>query len=210
MNASHHQVLGLAAVMQAALLADDIASQGTLDAPASAALFEAALCLAPNSYEDVFPQPQQLDRGLRFLLATLQGGRHTDPARQRSLSYGLALLHLSDRLRRDRSLMQVLRERLESLDRQRAHFPDLSSAEFAHRLAGIYVDTLGTFRFRIKVRGEPTHLRNEILAARIRALFLSGVRAAFLWHQAGGRRRHWILSRRRLVKATKEIINSYS
>ncbi|WP_156501040.1 DUF489 family protein, partial [Alcanivorax sp. HI0044] len=66
-------------------------------------------------------------------------------------------------------------------------------------------DTLGTFRFRIQVKGDPAHLQDDDKAARIRALFLAGVRAAFLWHQLGGRRWHLLFHRKRLLSLIESI-----
>ncbi|MGK0404322.1 DUF489 family protein, partial [Alcanivorax borkumensis] len=52
---------------------------------------------------------------------------------------------------------------------------------------------------------EPAHLQDDNKAARIRALFLAGVRAAFLWHQLGGRRWHLLFQRKRLISVIESI-----
>ena len=49
------------------------------------------------------------------------------------------------------------------------------------------------------------HLQDENKAARVRALFLAGVRAAFLWHQLGGRRWQLLFQRKRLLTAIESI-----
>lgn len=208
-DADRHQALALAAVFQAAMLADGIASTGRYPEDQARVLLEGAMNLAPASYAEVFPSVASLRPGLTMLRDALSGRQDKTPGNARALGYALALVHLSRRLRRDSSLMSVLRNRLEALDAQRGHFSDLASSEFCHRLAAVYVDTLGTLKFRIKVQGEPAHLRNEDNAARIRALFLAGVRAAFLWHQAGGRRWHLLLRRKQLVAALDMIIKQH-
>ena len=103
------------------------------------------------------------------------------------------------KLRKNEDTVSILRNRLLALSGQQAHFDKFSDVAFCHRIAGIYVDTLGTFRFRIQVKGDPAHLQDDDKAARIRALFLAGVRAAFLWHQLGGRRWHLLFHRKRLL-----------
>jgi high frequency lysogenization protein len=206
-DADLHQVMALGAIFQSATLADRVASTGQCPEGQARVLIEGAMNLAPASYADVFPSAGDLRPGLVLLRDALSGNQEKTPANARTVGYALALMHLAGRLRRDSSLMSVLRNRLEALDAQRGHFGDLASTEFSHRLAGIYVDTLGTLKFRIKVQGEPAHLRNEDNAARIRALFLAGVRAAFLWHQAGGRRWHLLLRRRRLLSTAEQLIN---
>lgn len=200
---NHNQALALAAVFQAAQLADEVAASGQCEQDPLRHLLESVLKLEPEGYRDVYPDPGALDGGRQLLRSALEGKRNRENVRP--VGYALALMHLAARLRRDQALMSILRNRLEALEAQRPHFPDTTAPEFCHRLAGIYVDTLGGLRFRIKVQGEPDHLRNEDNAARIRALFLAGVRAAFLWHQAGGRRWHLLFSRRRLQEALEAL-----
>ncbi|MBZ2187809.1 high frequency lysogenization protein HflD [Alcanivorax sp. JB21] len=199
-----HQVIALAAIFQAGQIADRIASTGECPNDQLRTLLSGTMNLAPASYEDVYPALGDLRPGFSMLRDALSGKQSRDKVRP--VGYALALMHLSGRLRKDDSLMTILRNRLEALDAQRAHFPDLVTDEFCHRLAGIYVDTLGTLKFRIKVQGEPTHLRNEDNAARIRATFLTGVRAGFLWHQAGGRRWHLVFRRARLLAAVDAVL----
>ena len=99
-----------------------------------------------------------------------------------------------------------MRHRLIALEGQRQHFQGgTTNVTFCHRLAGIYLDTLGTFRFRIRVQGEPARLQDEDNAARIRALFLAGVRAAFLWHQLGGRRWRLLFQRKQQLEILESI-----
>ena len=198
-----NQALALAAVFQAAVLAEEVATRGSVDTGALRALVEGLLTLEPDSFGEVYPEPLSLDGGRRLLRNALEGQQTR--AHVRPVGYALALIHLAGKLRKDRSLMSVLRNRLEALQAQRPHFTDITTPEFSHRMAGIYVDTLGTMRFRIKVHGEPQHLSDDNNAARIRAIFLTGVRAAFLWHQSGGRRWHLIFSRKRLLQAVSEL-----
>ncbi|MBA3980222.1 MAG: lysogenization regulator HflD [Alcanivorax sp.] len=199
-----HQAIGLAAMFQAGQLADRIAATGHCADQPVEALLAGTMNLAPSDYEHVYPSLADLRPGFTLLRDALAGRQSQDNVR--AVGYALALMHLTGRLRKDDALMSVLRNRLEALDAQRAHFERLAAPEFCHRLAGIYVDTLGTLKFRIKVQGEPQHLRNEDNAARIRALFLAGVRGGVLWQQAGGRRWHLLMQRKRLLDATDAIL----
>lgn len=202
-EAATHQAMALAGVFQAGLLADSIAARGQHDPDALSALMQAVMNLEPENYEAVFPSLSSIKPGLEMLVQALEGGRERESVRP--TSYALALLHLGNQLRRDTAMANILRNRLEALQAQRAHFGELHDAEFCHRLAGIYVDTLGTLKFRIKVQGEPAHLRNEDNAARIRALFLAGVRCAILWQQAGGRRWKLLFNRNQVLKAARAL-----
>lgn len=200
-----HQILALAAVFQAGLAADRLASQGQVDEALVAPLLDAIIALDPDSFDDVFPRSADLRPGLELLSQALGG--QGQRANNRALSYALGLVQIANLARRDSAMLSVLRNRLEALQAQLPHFPDRHSAEFSQRLAGIYVDTLGTLRFRIRVQGNPRHLQDDAVAARIRAVFLGGVRAAFLWHQQGGRRWRLMFGRRRHLQQVRQILD---
>ncbi|ASK34247.1 lysogenization regulator HflD [Alcanivorax sp. N3-2A] len=202
MTPEQQQLMALAAVFQAAVLADQVATRGECDNAAAEALFGGVMAMNESDFPAIYPQPARLQDGLRLLRRSL--GREQSKENARALNHALALLHLSSRLRKNSDVISILRHRLIALEGQRAHFDNLASNAFCHRLAGIYLDTLGTFRFRIRVQGEPALLQDEDNAARIRALFLAGVRAAFLWHQMGGRRWRLLLQRKQQL----EILNS--
>lgn len=191
------RVLALGALFQAALAADQIAARGTRNNEAIAPLMHSILVLDTDRADDIYRDPQALRPGLRLLRDALTGNQRHENARQ--VGYALSLVQLARTAARQPDLLGNLRQRLEVLVDQRDHFPDLTAREFLHRAAGVYTSTLSTLKYRIRVQGTPAALQNEDNAAAIRALFLAGVRAAFLWHQKGGRRWQLLFSRRRLV-----------
>ena len=67
------------------------------------------------------------------------------------------------------------------------------------KLAELYVDTMGTFNYRIQVKGDPRYLQQEDIASKVRASFLAGVRAAMLWRQLGGSRLQFLLGKRAII-----------
>ncbi|MEM1232202.1 MAG: DUF489 family protein, partial [Pseudomonadota bacterium] len=72
-------------------------------------------------------------------------------------------------------------------------------------LEQIYTATISKLGHRIQVTGDPRTLAEPAVAAQIRALLLAGVRFAWLWRSLGGRRRHLVLSRRRLTATLATI-----
>jgi len=197
------QLLALAAVFEAAQLADDVAQRGDCDPKAFEGLIAGVMALDADDFDSIYAQPALLRDGVSLLNRSLN--KESRGANLRPLNYGLALLHLAGKLRKNEDTVSILRNRLLALSGQQAHFDKFSDDAFCHRIAGIYVDTLGTFRFRIQVKGDPAHLQDDDKAARIRALFLAGVRAAFLWHQLGGRRWHLLFHRKRLLSLIDSI-----
>lgn len=196
------QVIALAAVFQAALLADEVARTGLLPAESASPLLDAVLDLDPNDFDAVYPDPVALAPGLALLDAALNGGEGQN---SRAIAHALSLVQLANIARRDSALLNVLRNRLLALSALPEATDRSQQTGLCRLLAGVYVDTFGSLRFRIRVQGDPANLQQEDNAARIRALFLAGVRAAFLWQQSGGRRWHMLFSRRRLGEAVRAL-----
>ena len=204
MASDREQIMALAAVFQSALLADQLATTGQCNRRTMAPLFGAVLKLDAGDYQSIYPNPSELRPGLTLLRSALSGKQQAGELR--AVSHGLALIQLANALRRDSALINILRNRLEALSAISTQFDDIADIEVCRRLGGIYLDTLSTLKFRIRVHGEPQHLQNEDNAATIRALFLAGVRGAFLWHQAGGRRWHLLFRRQRLLTACQGML----
>ena len=61
---------------------------------------------------------------------------------------------------------------------------------------------------RIQVTGEPIILKQKNNQHTIRALLLSGIRAAVLWRQVGGKRRNILFSRKKIVDTAKQLLQT--
>ncbi|HLR17864.1 MAG TPA: high frequency lysogenization protein HflD [Alcanivoracaceae bacterium] len=203
-TATQQQGIALAALFQACSLVDRVAHDGQWDEEAVAPLINATLNLSPPSFESIYPDLQGLQHGM-LLLENIFLRQGLQQANHRSTQYAMTVLYLTRRALKDTQLMDNLSQRLAALNGQLAHFESTTSSDMCHRLAGIYVDTIGTMPKRIKVAGKPEHLQNVLTAARIRALLLTAVRAAALWRQCGGKQWHLLFSRSRLINSLKDI-----
>lgn len=201
---TQQQAIALAALFQACSLVDKVAHDGTWDAEFVEPLICATLDLAPASFAEIYPNLNQLQHGAVLLenIFLRQGLQH---ANHRSTQYAMTVLYLTRSALKNEQLMSLLHERLAALNGQLAHFDSLVGNDMCHRLAGIYVDTIGTMPKRIKVSGKPEQLQNVLTAARIRALLLTAVRAAALWRQSGGKQWHLLFSRRKLIHSLKAL-----
>jgi high frequency lysogenization protein len=65
----------------------------------------------------------------------------------------------------------------------------------------MYQDTLSKLSFRIQVHGDSRFLQQPQVANQVRAILMSGIRAAMLWRQLGGKRWHLIFKRKALLNA---------
>ncbi|MBN6744857.1 DUF489 family protein, partial [Acidithiobacillus sp. MC2.1] len=100
-------------------------------------------------------------------------------------------------------------EGVEQAQRQIAHFADPMQRSIVAGLAQTYTEAIGILRPRIIVSGESRFLSVPDDAARIRTLLLSGIRAAVLWRQAGGRLPATILERRALCQEAEELLATH-
>ena len=99
-----------------------------------------------------------------------------------------------------------MRSRLEHAAKKREFSSDVSAISVT--LADIYQDTLSNYRFRIQVAGNAQQLQNPANAARIRALLLAAIRAAYLWRQAGGNRLSLLFNRNRLFTEAQALLST--
>ncbi len=199
------QTIALAGLLQSAYLADQIARTGNAPAqsfnPSISSLFQ----FEAENAELIYGGIHGVDLGLRIISDVLSGNI---PGEYRTtIRYALSILHLQKKLSSNHELMTIIRNRLEHTSFKAEHFSENINS-VASSIASIYQDTLSTFKFRIQISGSMQQLQNQQNADNIRALLLAGIRAAVLWRQVGGKRWHLFLSRPRLLKAARELINS--
>lgn len=198
-----NRAVAIAAVLECAILVDQLARTGAAPASEMRALTDSLFRAEWDAAEEVFGGVEPLKRGLERLDALL--GEYPGAEQGNVVRYALALLYLGKRLSRDRDRLAVIRSRLEHAGLKSEHFAT-SYDELAVSLAAIYQDTVSTYRFRIQVSGSAEHLQDSRIAARIRALLLAGVRAAVLWRFVGGSRVELLLGRGRLRSATRALL----
>lgn len=202
------KTLALAGIFQAASLADTLAWRGHCDPVALEASLNSILVLDSDDPVAIFgADPRHLRIGLTALEQTFyQPLRHPHPRQTDIVRYALGLMYLERKLARSPGLTGLLRQRLDMAVSRRAHFSGLGDSTLVRNLAGIYVDTLGTLRFRLNIKGDQRLLQGTSTPAQVRAVLLVGVRAAWLWHRLGGRRWHLVFTRARVLGEIRQII----
>lgn len=193
------RVTALAAVFQAAVLVEDIANNGSTSSRALSTSINSLFALDVDTVDAVFPGEGGLATGRDFLGAVLRRDGSSDSANR--VSYVMAMLHLAGVLRGDAALQGVIRTRLQQISDSTRGLEDRSTDDIVAKLAGLYVDTFGSLRFRVQVKGDPKQLQVPEVAARIRACLFAGIRAAHLWHHLGGRRWHLLFGTGKMLEA---------
>lgn len=200
------RVMALAGVFQAAQLVQEIARNGRVDSKDMEASLRTLLVDNPATVLEVYGDDlANIRTGLICLHEQLglEGKKDVELTR-----YVMGMLFLERKLSKSPQMMTTLGEGIEQFRRQLQHYP-IDHENIIANLAGIYSDTLSTLSFRIMVSGEPKQLANNENANRIRALLLSGIRSAVLWHQTGGRRWQLVLSRGKITDRSLELLQQH-
>lgn len=213
-NAYRNRVLALAAVFQAAALADALAWGTTVDADSRKVLLDSLLRIDSDDPAVRYGTIAGMTDGLRTLEESLVMGAAPGKDRMRRdsrqadrLRYALGLIQIERKLAGNPEMLTTTRKRLEQAKVQMPHFADgMTGTGMTHKLAGIYIDTLGTFPQRIQIRGSEQRLRTSGVPEQIRAVLLAGVQSAALWHRLGGRRWHLLFTRGRILRELRQII----
>jgi high frequency lysogenization protein len=196
------QIVALAGLFQSCQLVETLSKNGSVPADRFNVCIESLFQKDPETTEKVFGSLDNLQLGIESMqeLITL----NSQAKRSDTLRYVVGVIHLAKKLRQNKTMLNLIGERLDQASRQAEHFSTTHTNVIAN-LAQIYQDSISTFRYRIQVNGYASYLQQENIAQRIRCLLFSGIRSAILWHQLGGRRRHLILNRKDILAQLREL-----
>lgn len=201
------RTLALAGVFQAAHLAQELARRGRADTHAYGASLYSILCLEAEATAAVYGGVRGLAAGLALVRDKLAG-----PPSAGDLEfarYVLGMMQLAARLQPQVHMQEQIKRGIERARAQSGDFaPDGDGApETAiETLADLYTQTISTLQPRILVNGEHSYLTDTAIVNRVRTALFAGIRAAFLWHQVGGRRWQLIFRRAALVRAARKLL----
>lgn len=206
MSPTQEQLIALGAVFEAAFLVDKIAKSGQVSEAPLGCMLGSLLVRDPKNTLDVYGGDDlNLRDGYRALVSALE--RDPSTLQRDSLRYALALLGLERKLAKRDDMLQIMGSRLDQIQQQVQHFGLVHDNVIA-ACGGLYQDTLSTFSQRIQVQGDMRHLQQPSNAAKIRALLLTGIRAARLWRQLGGHRWQLVFSRGKLLNELRPLLRS--
>jgi high frequency lysogenization protein len=197
------QHLALAGVCQAAALVKQIARGEQFDALAFQTSINSIVVTEPQDTEQVFGQLSHLELGFTTLFNQLS--HQTSNKDSEITRYIANLLGIERKLSSNSTLMDELGRRISQIQRQQAHI-DLFEHQMVSNLASIYSDLISPVGAKIQVAGNPALLQQNDNQHKVRALLLAGVRAAVLWRQLGGKRRHILFKRQAILSAAEQAL----
>ncbi|GEM77127.1 high frequency lysogenization protein HflD [Vibrio sagamiensis] len=200
-NTLYDRTIAFAGICQAVALVQQIARDGHCDQEPFAASIQAILNTSPANTLGVFGRETDLKLGLEYLVK----GIDSSPAGSEVTRYLISIMALERKLSSRNDAMSQLGDRIQMVQRQAEHF-ELLDDQMLSNLASIYLDVISPIGPRIQVTGTPSILQQTSSQQKVRALLLSGIRSAVLWRQVGGKRRHLIFGRKKMVEQAQILL----
>lgn len=197
------RTIALAAVVQSAMLVQHIAESGQASATDIETLLQSLLVEEAPTTEAVFGGIGSLRPGLRELNQQLSKKKEQKDVVL--LRYVISLLHLERQLAKNPKMMDTIGLELEQVPQQIEYFGEIMAPQVIARFADIYHRTLSQLKPQIQVYGDPNYLQQPDNVNKVRALLLSGIRAAVLWRQKGGRRWQFLFQSSKILEAAQEL-----
>ena len=195
------RVLALAGLVQAVHLVISAAKTGMIAQDSLDKSLKSIFVQNPGSIAEVYGGTSDISLGLNLLkdiLNNFNAESHGDIVR-----YSLAVITLERAFVAQPDKLRGLGSEITRIDQLRMLNADNAgvSEEIVTQLADTYEQIVGQVQPRIKISGNRSHLQNMGNVKRIRALLLSALRSAVLFHQVGGRRWQLLLKRGRYKEA---------
>lgn len=200
-NTLYDRTIAFAGICQAVALVQEVAKNGHCDSEAFETAINSIICTNPKNTLGVFGRESNLKLGLE----TLVKGIDSTPAGSDITRYIISLMALERKLNTRSDAMAQLGDRIQMAERQTEHF-ELLDEQMISNLASIYLDVISPVGPRIQVSGTPSVLQQTSNQHKVRALLLSGIRSAVLWRQVGGKRRHLIFGRKKMVEQAQILL----
>ncbi|MBU3005973.1 high frequency lysogenization protein HflD [Paraglaciecola arctica] len=197
--------IALAGLCQAAALVKQIARSNEFDQQALATSLNSIAITNSDNTEQIFGDINYLGLGYQTLLDQLSNqSTNKDVEVTR---YIANLLSIERKLSANKKAMAALGERISNVQRQQQHL-EITNTQMLSNLASIYTDVISPVSRKIQVAGDPEILKRPDNQNRVRAALLAGIRAAVLWRQLGGKRRHILFSRQQIVASAQNTLNN--
>ncbi len=200
-NALYDRTIAFAGICQAVALVQQVAKNGYCDSDAFETSLKAIMNTNPSNTVSVYGRESDLKLGLECLVK----GIDSTPTGSEITRYIISLMALERKLSSRNDAMSQLGDRIQMLERQLDHY-ELLDDQMISNVASVYLDVISPVGPRIQVTGTPSVLQQTSNQHKVRALLLSGIRSAVLWRQVGGKRRHLIFGRKKMVEQAQILL----
>lgn len=197
------QTIALSAIFQAAELVSILAKTGQVDNASLQPLLDSLLMVNASSTEDIYGGQWDCSTNLALgrKISRQALGKERGSVNPDTLRYALSLIHLENKLAKTPDMLSSIGQKIAQIEQKKAHYESVLHENMLASISGMYQDTLSKLSFRIQVHGDSRFLQQPQVANQVRAILMSGIRAAMLWRQLGGKRWHLIFKRKALLNA---------
>lgn len=207
-TAQGNRAAALAAIVQTASLVESIARNGSCDAEDFETMIQSLFASNSDHVGSTYGGVYHLRSGLH-LSAKLLTGTNLEQAKP-LLAYAAGLIALEKKLSKNRAMLASIGEGMERIKKQADYFGSQTHDSVIGGIADLYGNSISTLKPSIIVRGKPEHLKQSNNTNKVRALLLSGIRAAHFWHQHGGGHLRLLIGRKKLHQQTLKLIEESS
>lgn len=197
------RTIALSAIVQAASLVQQIAETGQINSTELETMLQSLLVQDAPTTEAVYGSTSELKMGIHQLNTQLS--KKKDKKDVVLLRYVISLLHLERQLAKQPEMLAQISREIEQVPQQIDYFGDISSPQVVARFADIYHRTVSGLKPQIQVYGDPGFLQQPDNVNKVRALLLTGIRAAVLWRQKGGRRWQFLFQSAKIMAAAEAL-----
>ena len=197
MTSRRSQSIALSAMCQSALMIQQVSKGVILNKDSLICLFNGITTTDPKSVLDVYGSVDVLADGAKLVQYQLSGN-----ATKKDIEvtrYLAGIMSISKKLLKNQSALSALTDKLTDIQRRLSHF-EIDDPSIIQNFAECYSEVLSPLSQKIQVIGNPALLQQKSVQHKVRALLLSGVRAAVLWRQMGGKRRDFIFNRKAILQ----------
>lgn len=195
------RVLALAGLLQAIKLVQQMANNGQSETQPLATCIDSLFRFDAESTEAVYGSAQELDSGLRRLIAQLDGGDR-DAAQTRM---AMNVMGLERRFVASDAVVAAVQRTLGDIQRQRDHWGPTHPTVLS-RLGELYAEQISPLGPRVLVQGNPVYLGQPDVVGEVRAALLAALRAAVLWRQVGGSYWDFLFSRKAMTETARSLL----
>jgi len=168
-----------------------------------------------GSVLDIVGGVKSISRGLHTFLTTLDGKSEIDREINR---YVFSLIYLAKQLNKNPNMLTYVSKELDHVkdltgfnsqaDAENSDHYTLDDELTLRQLSNIYQSSISKLGPKIMVNGKPECLSVEKNTQTIRALLLSGIRSAILWHRHGGSRLNLFLKKKEFIRKANELLSN--
>jgi len=181
------------------MLVHQLANKGDCDREALRFSALSVLQLDADTVTEVFSSNEHIKMGCGVIDRILSG--KMGKASKEIFQYSISMHQLATKLQYAPNLSEIIRngvgELSKKFDRRSVDMLDDTAESLLYEeLAALYARSISTMEPRIMVHGSQGKLSNPLTVNKVRSALFAGIRAAYLWHQLGGRRWQLMLHRR--------------